>query len=66
MINVIRNCLGLNIPLLFEINGFEYQIKEVVKYINEGKLQSEIMSWNDSIEVMDIIDNIRGVKHTLY
>ncbi|MDU4802120.1 MAG: hypothetical protein E6X81_14220 [Clostridium butyricum] len=52
--------------MLFEINGFEYQIKEVVKYINEGKLQSEIMSWNDSIEVMDIIDNIRGVKHTLY
>lgn len=43
----------------FDINGFEYQIREVVKCINEGKLQSEIMSWNDSIEIMNIIDYIR-------
>ena len=42
-----------------DINGFEYQISEVVKCINEGKLQSEIMSWNDSIEIMNIMDCIR-------
>jgi predicted dehydrogenase len=45
--------------LPFDINGFEYQIREVVKCINEEKVQSEIMSWNDSIEIMSIMDNIR-------
>lgn len=47
------------IHMPFEINGFEYQIREVVNCINEGKVQSEIMSWNDSIEIMSIIDSIR-------
>lgn len=48
------------IQMPFDINGFEYQISEVVKCINEGKLQSEIMSWNDSIEIMNIMDYIRN------
>lgn len=43
----------------FEINGFEYQIKEVFDCINQGKLQSEIMSWKDSIEIMNIMDNVK-------
>lgn len=45
-----------NIHLPFEINGFEYQIQEVINCLNEGKLQSDIMSWKDSIEIMKIID----------
>lgn len=45
-----------------EITGFEYQIKEVVKCINEGKLESDIMSWNDSIETMRILDRVRNNK----
>ncbi|MNN49909.1 hypothetical protein D3C81_1644640 [compost metagenome] len=48
----------INIP--FEINGFEYQIKEVVKCLNEGKLQSDIMSWDDSIEAMRILDTVKN------
>jgi len=48
------------IQMPFDINGFEYQIKEVIKCINEGKSQSEIMSWNDSIEIMNIMDYIRN------
>jgi Predicted dehydrogenases and related proteins len=48
------------IEMPFGINGFEYQIEEVNKCINEGKLQSEIMSWNDSIEIMNIMDSIRN------
>lgn len=50
------------IQMPFDINGFEYQIEEVNKCINEGKLQSEIMSWNDSIEIMNIMDYIRNNK----
>lgn len=47
------------IEMPFSINGFEYQIQEVVKCLKEGKLQSEIMSWKDSIEIMRIMDSIK-------
>lgn len=48
------------IEIPFEINGFEYQINEVVNCINKGKLQSEIMSWKDSIEIMNIMDSVKN------
>jgi predicted dehydrogenase len=44
----------IHIP--FEINGFEYQIREAVQCLQEGKLESELMSWDDSIEVMRLVD----------
>lgn len=53
----------IHIP--FEINGMEYQVREVVRCINEGKIQSEIMSWDDSIEIMKIMDRIRTPKDSL-
>lgn len=47
------------LDLPFAINGFEYQIEEVNRCIKAGKLQSDIMSWQDSMEVMDIMDRIK-------
>lgn len=49
------------IHMPFEINGFEYQIREVSECINNGKLQSDIMSWEDSIEAMRIMDIIKNI-----
>lgn len=49
------------IEMPFAINGFEYQIKEVVDCINQGKLQSKIMSWKDSIEIMNIMDRVKNI-----
>ena len=43
----------------FAINGFEYQIEEVNTALRNGKLESEIMSWNESITVMRILDKIK-------
>lgn len=43
----------------FEINGFEYQIREVNNCLKDGKLESGIMSWKDSIEVMKILDKVK-------
>jgi predicted dehydrogenase len=48
------------IEMPFEINGFEYQIREVVNCINQGKLESHIMSWKDSIEIMNIMDSVKN------
>ena len=54
------------IEIPFEINGFEYQIREVINCINEGKLQSEIMSLNDSIEIMNIMDSVKNSSVELH
>ncbi len=42
----------------FELSGFEYQIREVGRCLQEGALESPLMTWQDSLEVMDIVDQI--------
>ncbi len=42
----------------YEINGFEYQIREAVRCMKEGLVESPHMTWSDSIEVMGMIDSI--------
>jgi predicted dehydrogenase len=46
--------------LPFRASGFEYQIEEVMACIAAGKLQSEVMSWQESIDTMQIMDEIRS------
>jgi predicted dehydrogenase len=56
---LVRNGKQEEILIPFDINGFEYQIREVVNCIREGKLQSNIMSWQDSIDIMRIMDCVK-------
>ncbi|MEX3074246.1 Gfo/Idh/MocA family protein [Vibrio alginolyticus] len=49
----------LVVELPFRSTGFEYQIEEVMKCISEGKLQSDVMSWKDTINTMEAMDDIR-------
>lgn len=44
----------------FSINGFEYQIEEVNKSIRNNEIQSKIMSFEDSIAVMRVLDIIKN------
>lgn len=48
-----------SIELPFRSTGFEYQIEEVMRCIEAGKLQSDIMSWQDTINTMHTMDEIR-------
>ncbi|WP_411991783.1 Gfo/Idh/MocA family protein [Agarivorans sp. DSG3-1] len=50
----------------FKASGFEYQIEEVMQCVAAGKLQSEVMGWQDSIATMQTMDEIRaqvGVRY---
>ncbi|MBD0785359.1 Gfo/Idh/MocA family oxidoreductase [Vibrio sp. Y2-5] len=47
------------IELPFRATGFEYQIEEVMNCIAQGKLQSDVISWQDSINTMKNMDEIR-------
>ena len=47
------------IPFEFKSNGYNFEAEEVVKCIQSGKIQSELMSWNDSLDLIDMLDSIR-------
>ncbi len=49
----------LTVELPFRATGFEYQIEEVMCCIAEGKQQSDVMSWQDSLNTMKTMDEIR-------
>ncbi len=48
----------------FECNGYEYEIREVERCLYEGKAESSVQTWADSIMVMEILDEIRKVAPT--
>lgn len=41
-------------------NGFEYQIEEVMQRVRAGELESEIMSLDDTVAIMGILDAVRA------
>ncbi|MFC3022658.1 Gfo/Idh/MocA family protein [Vibrio zhugei] len=43
----------------FRATGFEYQIEEVMSCIAKGQLQSDVMSWQQTINTMKTMDEIR-------
>ena len=43
----------------FEINGFEYEIREAMSCVREGRLQSGIMTPEQSVATMAIMDEVR-------
>ena len=43
----------------FEINGFEYEIREAMRCVGEGKTQSDMITPEQSVAVMAIMDEIR-------
>lgn len=43
----------------FEVNGFEYEIREAMACVREGRKQSDLMTPEQSIAVMRIMDEVR-------
>ena len=44
-----------------QITGYEYQIKESMEMIRQGKLESESMPLEESIYIMGVMDDVRRV-----
>jgi len=40
-------------------NGYQHEAQEVVNCLNKGLTQSESMSWNDSLQLIDTLDAVR-------
>lgn len=52
----------------FEVKskGYEYEAQETVKCILAGKIQSELWSWNNSLELVNMMDSIRKECGVVY
>ena len=48
-----------DIVMPFEVNGFEYEIREAMACVREGRLESAVMTPENSIATMAVMDEIR-------
>ena len=58
---------NLTVDRPFRKNGFEYQIEEAINCINNGKSESPIMTHNNTLANMKLMDKIReeiGLKYS--
>ena len=49
------------IDMPIEGNGYNYEVEEVVKCLQEGKLESEIMTLQESLDIMGTVDRIMNI-----
>lgn len=56
---------GWNVPGRLE-GGFQYQAAEVARCIAAGRTSSDLMSWQDTVEVMEIMDEVRAQLGVVY
>jgi len=47
------------IVMPFEVNGFEYEIREAMACVREGRLESRVMTPEQSVATMAVMDEIR-------
>ena len=49
-----------------QVNGYEYEFREAVSCIEEGKRESDAMPLKDTIEVMELMDSLRKTWGVIY
>jgi hypothetical protein len=49
-----------------QISGYEYEFQEAVRCIQEGKLESESMPMDKTIQAMEIMDSLRKQWGVVY
>jgi scyllo-inositol 2-dehydrogenase (NADP+) len=47
------------IPLEFIGNGYNYEATAMIQSLEQGKTQNDLMSWDDSLLLIDMLDTIR-------
>jgi predicted dehydrogenase len=57
---IVDNRFAYNYEPEFISNGYNYEVLEVEKCVREGKIESGIMSWDESLVLMETMDKIRA------
>ena len=56
----------VEVPLSFESTGYNYEAQEVMRCLDAGLLESPVMSWNESLRILELMDDFRkdwGMKY---
>lgn len=53
-------------PCFWEGHGFQFEVEEVLNCINKGKIESELLSHDLSLSVLETMDEIRRQIHVVY
>ena len=62
----VDGCLTARYDVPEQVNGYEYEFREAVRCIEEGKRESDSMPLKDTIEVMDMMDSLRKTWGVVY
>jgi len=62
----LNNNLIKELHFPHEVNGFEYEIRETVRCINNHKLESEIMPHKETINILTQMDELRETWDFVY
>jgi predicted dehydrogenase len=59
-VKVVRNDgTEVSFPFEFKSNGYDFEAEEVAKCLRSNKKQSDLMSWDASLDLIDTLDAIR-------
>lgn len=58
--------LSETVAVPFVCNGYEYEILETMRCIDEKKIQSDVHSWNDTFIVTSVMDECRKLWRLFY
>jgi len=54
------------ISIPHEVNGFEYQIREVQRCLASGAVESDVVPWSWSLSMSRLMDEIRSEIGVIY
>jgi hypothetical protein len=57
---IVDNRFTYNYEPDFVSNGYNYEVMELERCVREGKIESEIMSWDESLMLMETMDKVRA------
>jgi predicted dehydrogenase len=57
---------GKNIVQLYDGNGYNYEAAEVIQCIKNGEIESKIMPLDETLKIMETMDNIRSQWNLKY
>ena len=46
--------------------GFQFQAAEVARCLSSGAVESEVMPWSATLEVLDVMDRVRALLGVVY
>jgi dihydrodiol dehydrogenase / D-xylose 1-dehydrogenase (NADP) len=63
----LHNSQGVKeITYPYRINGYEYEVEEVMRCLDTGLLESPIMTLNETLETMKLMDGLRSQWGVVY